>query len=124
MKSLQAILEECRYEFGDDEITDINQHSPSGDTPLHVMCMAGDIEAVETLVAAGADINAMGDLGRTPLFVAIMIGNLELIRYLLSQGCVLTHRDDFEKTPLEYARLIYLDNTKSGHEIIALLEAQ
>ncbi|MCA9790274.1 MAG: ankyrin repeat domain-containing protein [Candidatus Eremiobacteraeota bacterium] len=43
---------------------------PEGNTPLHVACERDDLEAVSTLLSAGADPNATNNKGDTPLHLA------------------------------------------------------
>jgi uncharacterized protein len=58
----------------------------SGDTPLHAALWAGDDEAAQALMEAGADVNARGDLSETPLHVAVATKNATLARHLLERG--------------------------------------
>jgi ankyrin repeat protein len=47
--------------------------------------LAGDVAAVRTLIASGADVAERGDMG-TPLHVAAFMGNAEIARLLLDAG--------------------------------------
>jgi ankyrin repeat protein len=124
MKSLKEVLEECQYEFLDESITDVNQHSVSGDTPLHVVSFRGDIESIKVLLEAGADIDAIGDLERTPLYSAIMGDHPDAVKFLIDHGCSLFHQDDGGKTPLDYACSLQLGKALAAPEIIPLLRIE
>jgi ankyrin repeat protein len=81
----------------------IDSHGSDGDTPLHVMAWRNDLEAVEILIAAGADVNAVGDMGETPLHVAVRRGNVAMAEALLKAGARDDIRSEFESTPREKA---------------------
>lgn len=68
------------------DITSVHDRNIFDDTPLHTVCLWGDIEAVKLLIEAGADVNAPGDHGATPIFYAIMAENIELVSLLLKKG--------------------------------------
>jgi ankyrin repeat protein len=53
---------------------------------LHAAAAAGDVAAIERLVAAGADREARDGNGRTPLHVAAFRGRHEAARALLRRG--------------------------------------
>ena len=87
-------------------------------TPLHVASAMGRLEAVKTLLAAGAnarETNAMGECG---LEFAISLGRLDIVKTLLDAGANPNSRNQNGRTPLYYA-------VKYGHEdcAMALLEA-
>jgi len=83
----------------------IDSHDTDGDTPLHVMAWRNDLEAVQLLVAAGANVNAVGDMGETPLHVAVRSGNVAMVEVLLGAGARDDVRSEFEfvSTPRELA---------------------
>jgi ankyrin repeat protein len=75
-----------------------------GLAPLHVAARQGHIDAVQTLVAAGADINQRsGDL-TTPLLIAVINGQFDVARFLIEQGADVRLASDNGVTPL-YAAL-------------------
>jgi len=54
---------------------------------------ANDIDAVTTLIAAGADVNQEDDMmGYTPLTLAIVNNNSEIIKLLISNKANINHR--------------------------------
>jgi ankyrin repeat protein len=75
-----------------------------GDTPLHVVAWQNDAEAVEALVAAGADVNASGEMGETPMHIAVKHGNERMARYLVSVGARADIVDEFGDTATDLAR--------------------
>jgi len=58
-----------------------------GNTPLHHAAYYGKLQAVQTLLALGADLNARNiHRGETPLFSAIRGRQTAVVRYLLQRG--------------------------------------
>jgi ankyrin repeat protein len=82
-------------------------------TALHA-ALAGreDADAVELLIARGADVNARGAMGYTPLHIAASRGNGALVERLLSSGAHAGARTDDGKTPA-------LTAAEHGHEGVA-----
>jgi ankyrin repeat protein len=74
-----------------------------GDTPLHWAAFWGECEAIESLVAEGANVNEPGEFGYTPLHMAIEAGRLAAIHVLLVAGASPTVPDAAGVTPLEFA---------------------
>lgn len=78
---LQGTLKELRYKWlktllakgADPDIPDEN-----GDTPLHHLCLNGDVELVKILVQKGADPYKKNNLGINPLEIAKKVGRGEL----------------------------------------------
>ena len=70
---------------------DLNELDEQGQSPLHWAVFRGDIEAVETLLGAGANPNVFATDGVTPKWRAVDFG-LDEIEELLSKfgGKVLT----------------------------------
>jgi ankyrin repeat protein len=56
--------------------------TPGQASELQDAILAGKADAIEALLAAGADINEQGDLG-TPLHVAAFDGNAELAKLII-----------------------------------------
>src|SRR5438046_3691042 len=104
MKNLKQVLEVCRrsmeYDFHRGPLVDVDQRGESGDRPLHVFSMRGDLDAVQVLLAGGANISATGEMENTALFSAIMGGNIDVVKYLVEQGCPLNYRNENGKTAL------------------------
>jgi ankyrin repeat protein len=100
----------------------ILKHGLSGDTPLHLFSLRGDLEAVQVLLSAGADISAIGEREDTALFSAIMGENIDVVKYLVEHGCPLDHRNEDGKTALDFAKSLNLANALGNPEVIPLLE--
>ena len=85
---------------------DLKAHSKQGFTALHFAARVGDLESVQSLLAAGMDVNlptqtesgknrvtnqlgiakTVGMIGYTPLLVAVVRGQVELALFLLDHG--------------------------------------
>ena len=72
--------------------------------PLVKAAWGGNREAVEFLLARGADINEAGNFDRTPLMVASFVGNTETVKLLLERGADVNFRDTYGDTALSFAR--------------------
>lgn len=119
MRTLDDVLDQCgtTMEFAN-AVGNVRPDSRgvSGDTPLHIVCSWGDVEAARLLLAAGAEVNAAGDLGRTPLFSATSSDNLELLGLLVTAGADLSHKDEFGNTAYDVAKSV-----EKANEILAVL---
>jgi hypothetical protein len=83
---------------------DPNARQSDGNTPLHLVCLKGNLDFVELLIQYGADINMQNTVaGKTPLHLAVEEGNEELIQILISNGVDAGIKDHFERTAIEYA---------------------
>lgn len=58
----------------------------TGNSPLHVACLCGNIEMASLLLKLGADVNGRDIQGRSPLYVASLGGYLDVVIYLLNAG--------------------------------------
>jgi ankyrin repeat protein len=68
--------------------------------PIHHACLAGNADALRTLLGSGADAtSALGD-GRTCLHLAAAEGWADMIRVLIANGAVLEATDALGYTPL------------------------
>lgn len=73
---------------------------------LHRACHAGHLDAVKTLLAAGANVNAVKDKDAvkiTPLMIAAYNGHDEVVRLLLRHGADAMRADSNGFTALGYA---------------------
>ncbi|KAK3237696.1 hypothetical protein CYMTET_52248 [Cymbomonas tetramitiformis] len=74
-------------------------------TQLHDAASAGDLAAVQSLIARGANVNTLNMHERTPLFLAAVGRHVEVVNTLLSCGLVndVSPRDECGSTPLQWA---------------------
>jgi len=73
------------------------------ETELLLAAEAGDVEAVQALLAAGAPVDSASAGGDTPLMRATSKGRLEVVRLLLTAGADVNARRADGMTPLIYA---------------------
>ena len=85
---------------------------------LHDACLKGDIEAVRSLIATGADVNLKDHNKLTPLHIACFIGS-ENIADLLIKNQANINIDITEKPIVESP--LHLASLKNHHEIVRLL---
>ena len=78
----------------------------SGYTLLHEAADAGNVEAIELLVANGADTERTSTVGATPLLLAIGAGHEDAALALLEGGADPGRPDGNGTTPLSYARAL------------------
>jgi ankyrin repeat protein len=91
-------------------LEDVNEVGHSGDRPLHVASVRGNMDEVAALISAGADVNAPGDLGNTPLHEAVGQGHAEVVKLLLNNGASSSVKNEFGDTPLDIAKLYERDD--------------
>jgi hypothetical protein len=82
--------------------------APSGDTVttdlrLHAAATAGDLVALESLVASGAALDARDGDGRTAVMAATAARQVDAVRALLDAGADVDIRDDRLDNPFLYA---------------------
>ncbi len=68
--------------------------------PIVKASRENDLDAVMTLVAAGADVNAADGAGTTALHNAAHLGNLDMLRFLLEKGARIDPKNRWGATPL------------------------
>jgi ankyrin repeat protein len=96
-------------------LEDVNQIGNSGDRPLHVACIRGNMEEIRALVKAGADVNAQGEMANTPLHECVGQGHYIAAQFLLACGASPELKNEWGDTPVDVARL------KGSEDIIKLL---
>ena len=64
-----------------------------GTTAMHHAAFSGQVDALRSLLAAGADVNAVTKDRETPLMVAVTCGHTEAVRFLLANGADSDIRD-------------------------------
>ena len=74
-----------------------------GATPLHDAVWLGQLEAVRSLVAAGADVNARDNKGRSPLHYATLEPDTSKAQALIEAGANLDARDNDGTKPVDLA---------------------
>jgi len=70
-------------------------------TLLHFAAKDGNVEAVRSLIAKGADVNAQIMCGETPLHEAVNDDNIKLVEMLIKCGAKVNAIDDNGDTPLD-----------------------
>ena len=88
---LKSVMNKLNYAglptFEGVALTDANIKGLSfGDTPLHIMAMWGDTEAIQILLEEGAELEARGEDGFTPLHCAVEQDKIDAVRLLLDVG--------------------------------------
>jgi ankyrin repeat protein len=108
MKNINEIFKAVgsTAEFLFEGVSDLHQRGCFGDTPLHIVCSWGDVDAVDTLIQAGADVNARGEQGQTPLFAAVMGKSAEVVKHLLDASADPKIEDEDGKTALQFAQML------------------
>jgi ankyrin repeat protein len=119
MKDIAEIYKKCETTgaWYSVKISNFSQRNMLGDTVLHTVCSWGDVDAVKTLVLAGADVNAKGDMGGTPLFNAVIGRSAQVVDFLLKSGADPNIANDYGRLVVNYAK-----NVSAPLEIIRLLE--
>lgn len=100
---LRELEDECGF---NDERVAPDTRSRTGDTPLHIAALNGNVLAVELLLTEGAELNARGEGGMTPLHYAVQMEQVEAIKILLEHDADHTETNDFGDTPTSTARIM------------------
>jgi serine protease inhibitor/ankyrin repeat protein len=72
-------------------------------TPLHVAARQGNIEAVRSLIAQGAEVNARDDHGETPLHEAASVTCIDVVQLLVANGADVNAKSKNAVAPLDRA---------------------
>ena len=83
--------------------TQVNAKDGAGHTRLAHAAMEGETEAVEALIADGADLELQDDRERTPLIHATKNAQSSTVLALLKQGADVNVKDDFDMDALFHA---------------------
>ncbi len=114
---LQKYTDDRLPEFLNRPVEDVNQVGITGDRPIHVACIRGDLDDLIALIEGGADVSAPGDLGYTPLHIAASRGHLDIVKVLLRNRADVSAKNEFGQTPVDLAKL------RSNVEVAETLES-
>jgi hypothetical protein len=87
-ESLDALLNEIAEILLIDPPISVNEKRFE-DTPIHVVSVWGDINALKMLIDAGAKVNVFGDLSCTPLYNTVSFGHVRCTKMLIEAGATL-----------------------------------
>ena len=75
-----------------------------GETPLHHLVVENQLDAVNLLIAHGANVNTVSDVKGTPLSEAASLGYEEMVNLLLANGASLSLPNQESPTIIEAVR--------------------
>eukprot|EP00964_Phaeocystis_antarctica_P031895 scaffold18042_cov65-Phaeocystis_antarctica.AAC.1 len=78
----------------------------TGSLPLHTAASRGDLEAVEALLAAGAQVDGRTKSGLTPLDLAVFLGKTEVAEALMAAGASSTGTQPLLGAPVEVKKIV------------------
>ncbi len=81
----------------------IQDKEPEVSRALVRAASSGDLEAIKSLLAAGADVDCANESGQTALILAAVMGHRELVAHLISAGADPRLRDRLGLTALEWS---------------------
>jgi ankyrin repeat protein len=117
MMTGNEIYKRCELEEGDDAFCDWK--TPNGDHPLHYAALTGNIEAIMSWLASGADINITNKCKHTPLMYACH--NAKYMEKLLELGANVHAIDITGGTVLHYLAYVFghdFEKTKTISKIL------
>jgi uncharacterized protein len=94
-------------------------------TPLMIAALEGDMEAVDYLLAGGAQVNAKDNEGRTALMFAVVNSHPKIVKALIRAGAHVNARASDGGTPLMLAaangdasitRMLLNSGAKTGYK--------
>jgi len=80
------------------------QNYEAGNTALLKACQWGNLDAIKTLIDAGAKVDLANELGATPLMAAASHLQLEAVELLLARGANVTLKSNFGATARDLAK--------------------
>lgn len=102
---LAHYLSELEGEAGfNDEPVGPHTRARTGDMPLHIAAINGDLRAIELLLDEGVELNARGEGGMTPLLYAVAHARFEAVKLLLERGADVAPLDDSGNSLRDLAR--------------------
>ncbi len=81
----------------------IQDKQPDVSPALLRAASGGDLEAVRSLLAAGANVDCANESGQTPLILAAVMGHRGVVAHLISAGADPRLRDRLDLTALEWS---------------------
>jgi len=77
--------------------------SSTGFTPLHAVCLDGNVALAMLLFTKGADVNAKDSSGQTPLHKACVCGHLQIVTFLIKANANAEILDNMNRSAEELA---------------------
>lgn len=105
-RSLREVLQsisDVMFPADPERCPTIDSTGYDGDSPLQVVAWRNDLEAIQILLAAGANVDALGEMDETPLHVAVRQRNVLMVSAMLDAGARDDIRSEFGDTPKELA---------------------
>jgi ankyrin repeat protein len=96
LKYLEKLLKDKK------DSIDVNLPTLNNETPVYMAVIAGNVQALQLLVLAGANVNIANNQGQSPLHVACIRGDEVSISILLDAGAKVNAADASGRTPIHY----------------------
>lgn len=96
-------------------------HGDEKRTALHLACIKGYSDIVETLLDKGVDKNAMDGRHRTPLFNAVIRREESIVKLLTEKGADVNAMNRWGRAPLHYA--VAIGNSTIFEHLVSAKEA-
>lgn len=93
---LASLLDDALPGWPEDRPPGLNERSAtSGELPLHIYAVRGDLDACRALLKAGSEVDVPGEHGCTPLHEAALQGHHDVVQLLLAHGADPSLRCEF-----------------------------